>query len=141
MAYWSFTDRILRGEAIHVFNGGQMRRDFTYIDDAVTGLFGLATGAAEFRDAERPHKLYNIGNNKPISLMDFIAEIEKATGKSADMVMEPMQPGDVEATCADISAIQKDYGYNPSTSLADGLSAFVDWFRAQQIGSEAAYSA
>ncbi len=135
MAYWSFTDRILRGETIHVFNGGQMQRDFTYIDDAVAGLFRLATGEARFGDAERPHRLYNIGNNKPVALMDFIAGIETATGMSARMVMEPMQPGDVEATCADISAIQEDYGYNPSTSLAEGLSAFVDWFRAQQLES------
>lgn len=135
MAYWSFTDRILRGETIHVFNGGQMQRDFTFIDDAVAGLFRLATSDAHFKDKARPHKLYNIGNNKPVALMDFIAEIETATGMSARMVMEPMQPGDVKETCADISAIQADYGYAPATSLADGLAAFVGWFRAYRASA------
>lgn len=132
MAYWSFTDKILRDEPIQVFNGGQMKRDFTYIDDAVLGIEAIATGAAEFSGLERPHKLYNIGHNQPVALLDFIAGIERATGKTAKLFMQPMQPGDVTETCADISRMQRDYDYAPGVSLAEGLARFVDWFRANQ---------
>ena len=128
MAYWSFTDRILKGEPIHVFNGGEMQRDFTYIDDIIDGVMRIATGAFIPGQEVRPHRLYNIGNNKPVSLMEFIGAIEQAVGRKAEMIMEPMQPGDVKATCADISAIKKDYGYAPATGLAEGIAAFVDWF-------------
>ncbi|WP_084417775.1 NAD-dependent epimerase/dehydratase family protein [Henriciella litoralis] len=139
MAYWSFTDRILRGETIRVFNGGKMKRDFTFIEDAIAGLKAIATRRAVFVEGERAHKLYNIGHNQPVTLMDFIATIEKVTGKKARMAMEPMQPGDVTETCADISRMQADYGYNPQVSLEDGLSAFVEWFRSQRVASGAAF--
>lgn len=129
MAYWSFTDRILRGETIRVFNGGQMKRDFTYIDDAVSGVTAIALDAADFSAEERPHKIYNIGHNQPVALLDFIAEIERATGQKAHMAMEPMQPGDVTETCADISRMQADYGYTPKVSLSEGIDRFVQWFR------------
>lgn len=135
MAYWTFTDKILRGETISVFNEGRMARDFTFIDDAVDGLFRLATEAPIFKDDRRPHKIYNIGNNTPEPLMEFIGYIEKAAGKKAIMKMEPMQPGDVERTCADISAMQMDYGYNPQTKLEDGIAAFVDWFQTERLAA------
>ena len=135
MAYWTFTDRILRGETIRVFNGGKMKRDFTYIDDAIAGLKAIATGEPRFDEGERAHKLYNIGHNKPVALMDFISIIEKATGQSARIALEPMQPGDVTETCADISAMQADYGYSPAVSLEEGIGRFVDWFTSQRVAA------
>ncbi len=133
MAYWSFTDRIIRGEPIHVFNGGQMQRDFTYIDDIIDGVMRIATGKPVMDREDRPHRLYNIGNNKPVSLMDFIGEIERAVGRKSEKIMEPMQPGDVKATCADISAIEADYGYSPKTELSVGIPAFVDWYKTEYL--------
>ena len=138
MAYWSFTDRILKGEPIHVFNGGKMQRDFTYIDDVLDGLLRIATGEPRFDKEDRPHRVYNIGNNKPVSLMDFIGEIETAVGRKAEMIMEDMQPGDVKATCADITAIQADFGYSPSTRLSTGILQFVDWYRSEYLARIAA---
>ena len=135
MAYWSFTDRILRGETIRVFNGGKMKRDFTFIEDAIAGLMAIATRRAIFVEGELAHKLYNIGHNQPVSLMDFIATIEAATGQKARMALEPMQPGDVTETCADISRMQADYGYKPKVSLSDGIGQFVDWFRTQRVAA------
>ena len=133
MAYWTFTDRILRGETIRVFNEGRMARDFTYIDDAIDGLYRIATEEPKFLNNRRAHKLYNIGNNTPEPLLEFIGYIEAAAGKKARMAMEPMQPGDVERTCADITAMQMDYGYHPSTRLEDGIAQFVEWFRSQRV--------
>ena len=133
MAYWSFTDRILKGEPIHVFNGGKMQRDFTYIDDIIDGVMKIVTGTPVLGKEGRPHRLYNIGNNKPVSLMDFIGEIESAVGRKAEMIMEPMQPGDVKATCADISAIEADYGFAPKTELSTGILKFVDWYRSEYL--------
>ncbi len=135
MAYWTFTDRILHGETIRVFNHGRMQRDFTYIDDAIAGLLNVATRAPTFGDELRPHNIYNIGHNQPVALMDLIGAIETATGKTARMAMEPMQPGDVERTCADISAMQRDYDYRPDTPLAQGIGAFVDWFTHQRVSA------
>lgn len=132
MAYWSFTDRILRGEEIRVFNAGQMRRDFTYIDDAVAGVLAIATRAPVFPENSSPHRIYNIGHNQPVALLDFIAEIERATGQKAFMRMEPMQAGDVTETCADISRMQLDYGYTPAVSLSSGIDNFVNWFKGYQ---------
>lgn len=131
MAYWSFTDQLLRGLPIRVFNGGQMRRDFTYIDDAISGVMAIAASEADFSGLDRPHKIYNIGHNQPVALLDFIAEIERATGCEAHRIMEEMQPGDVTQTCADISRMQADYGYQPVTRLSEGLGRFVDWFKDQ----------
>ena len=133
MAYWSFTEKILKGETIRVFNGGQMKRDFTYIDDAVSGVMAIATGQPHFESGRRPHRIYNIGHNEPIALLDFIATIERATGRTAQKQMEPMQPGDVTETCADITRMQTDYGYAPKVSLSDGISRFVSWFREEML--------
>ena len=139
MAYWSFTDRILRGETIRVFNGGRMKRDFTYIDDAISGLKAIATGEPHFVEGQRAHMLYNIGHNQPVELMDFIHTIEEATGKKARIALEPMQPGDVTETCADISRMHADYGYDPQVSLAEGIGRFVDWFTHQRVASGPAW--
>ncbi|WOR16466.1 NAD-dependent epimerase/dehydratase family protein [Hyphomonas sp. FCG-A18] len=133
MAYWSFTEKILKGETIRVFNGGQMKRDFTYIDDAVSGVMAIATETPHFESGRRPHHIYNIGHNEPIALLDFIATIERATGRTAHKQMEPMQPGDVTETCADITRMQTDYGYAPKVALSDGISRFVSWFREEML--------
>ncbi len=128
MAYWSFTEKILKGEPIDVFNGGDMSRDFTYIDDIVDGVLRIAD-KGHVRAMEVPHAIYNIGNNRPERLDDFIAVIERLTGKKAARRELPMQPGDVPATFADITAIRADYGFEPATDLETGLSRFVGWYR------------
>jgi len=128
MAYWSFAEKILDGEPIKVFNHGELERDFTYINDVVDGV--VATALQPMRPVgDVPHRIYNIGNNTPVQLLQFIEILEQAIGKKAQMQFEPMQPGDVRSTCADISAISADYGFSPSTSLEIGIPIFVDWFR------------
>ncbi len=128
MAYWTFTRDILAGKPIEVFNSGDMLRDFTYIDDIVGGIVKVAaTGPVGTREV--PHAIYNIGNANPENLNDFIAILEKLTGRNAVRVERPMQPGDVPATYADIEAIRRDYGFEPNTPLETGLSRFVGWFR------------
>jgi UDP-glucuronate 4-epimerase len=128
MAYWSFTEKILAGEPIKVFNHGRLERDFTYIDDVVSGV--VAAALQPMRPvSDVPHRIYNIGNNTPVQLLRFIEILEQAVGKTAQMQFEPMQPGDVHSTYADISAITADYGFSPSTPLEIGIPIFVDWFR------------
>lgn len=127
MAYWSFTENILSGKPIRVFNDGDMMRDFTYIDDIVAGVLATATKPAVF-EGETPHRIYNIGNNKPEKLLYFIEVLEDALGRKAEKIFEPMQPGDVYATYADIDAISNDYGFAPTTSLEEGIPKFVEWF-------------
>ena len=126
MAPMLFAKAISAGEPIKVFNGGEMWRDFTYIDDIVDGVLRAldrpATGTP-------PHAIYNLGNHKVEKLTDFIAEIEKALGKKAQMKMEPMQPGDVPITYADITASQSALGFEPSTPIGVGIPKFVDWFK------------
>ena len=100
-----------------------------------TVLKAIATKRAVFVEGERAHKLYNIGHNQPVALLDFIQTIEKATGKKARIALEPMQPGDVTETCADISRMQADYGYDPKVSLEEGIGRFVDWFTTQRVAS------
>jgi len=127
MAPWLFTDAILKGEPISVYNNGEMRRDFTHVDDIVSGIV-----AAADRIIAKPHDIqpiYNLGNHTPVALLDFIHIIEHAAGRKVDMRMKPKPPGDVLETCADISLAQRDLGFNPSTRLRDGIPAFVDWFR------------
>ena len=138
MSAFLFTEAILKGEPINVFNHGDMRRDFTFIDDIVAGTLaaldrtpgtdgGIEDGSQE--NGEPPHRLYNLGNNRPEALMDFIAEIEKACGRKAILEMKPMQPGDVKETCADIDASVRDLGFSPKTTIAEGVPRFVAWFR------------
>ena len=127
MAPWLFTDAILKGETIKVFNHGQMQRDFTYIDDIVEGVLRVmakpATGAV-------PFTVYNIGNHNPVALMEFIAATEAACGKEAVKQYLPMQDGDVPVTYADTARLRADTGFSPDTPLRDGMQAFVDWYRA-----------
>lgn len=129
MAYWSFTERIMRGEPINVFNNGDMRRDFTYVDDIIEGVVATVTRDAVFEDKDRPHKIYNIGAHSPTNLMDFIALLEKRIGKKADVRFEPMQPGDVYETYADVEKLKADYDFAPQTRIEDGLERFVTWYR------------
>ena len=128
MAYFSFTKKILENEEIKVFNHGDMLRDFTYIDDIVDGILRIAT-KGHLRKNAVPHAVYNIGNNNPEKLEDFLKILEKELGKKAKRVNLPMQPGDVPATYADITAIKQDYGFEPTTSLEVGLRKFIRWYR------------
>ena len=123
-------DKILAGETIRVFNRGEMKRDFTYVADIVEGVTRVLDGPpAAGGDGEAPFRLYNIGRGEPVPLMDFIGAIEAAVGREAVMELAPMQPGDMVVTWADTTALQRDHGYQPTTSLADGVAAFVDWYR------------
>jgi UDP-glucuronate 4-epimerase len=123
MAYWQFTENILAGKPIRVFNNGDMRRDFTWIGDIIAGILGVmdAPGAG--------HRVYNLGNHRSEKLLDFIAEIETAAGRKAEMVFEPMQPGDVHETYADIEASRRDFGFEPTTPISEGIPQFVEWFK------------
>ena len=127
MAYWTFTRDIIEGRPIKVFNNGELERDFTWIDDIVAGVVATATQAPA---TEQPlHRVYNIGNNRPVKLARFITIIEEAVGKKAERIFMPMQSGDVRATCANIDALQRDYGYAPTTKLEQGIPRFVAWYR------------
>ena len=136
MAPWLFTDAILAGRPIKVFNNGDMRRDFTYIDDIIDGVVATLDnpppddGNAKPGGSIAPHRIYNIGNNRSEELMRFIDVIEAACGRKAVRDLQPMQPGDVKDTYADISAIQRDLGFSPRTALDEGIPRFVEWFRA-----------
>jgi UDP-glucuronate 4-epimerase len=123
MAYYLFTDAILAGRPIKVFNNGEMRRDFTYIDDILPAI------AAAARPAPAGHRLYNLGNNRPESLLDFIATLEAALGREAVKEMAPMQPGDVTTTYADIDPARRDLRFDPKTPIKEGLGRFVEWHR------------
>lgn len=126
MAMHLFTDAIFNNEPIKVFNEGNLSRDFTYIDDIVEGV--VAT-VVEEKEGEGLYELYNIGNNKPIKLLDFIKEIEAITGLEAKKEFLPMQPGDVEMTWADVTALKRDYNYRPSTDINVGVKKFIEWYR------------
>lgn len=126
MAPILFATAIAKDEPIRVFNHGEMYRDFTYIDDIVDGVLRALERPPS---ANPPHAIYNLGNQKPEKLTDFIAEIEKAMGKKAERILEPIQPGDVPATYADIEASTRDLGFKPVTPISDGIPKFVDWFR------------
>ncbi len=129
MAPFIFMSKILAGEPIAVFNNGDMRRDFTYIDDIVAGVVSCLDSPPRDGGNEPPCRLYNIGNNRSESLMDFIAEIEKALGREAEKNFLPMQPGDVKETYADIEATRRDFGFEPKTALSEGIPRLVDWYR------------
>lgn len=128
MAYFGFTNKIMKGETIKIFNNGDMYRDFTYVDDIVQGIMNmLLNPPAPDKNGDRA-KVYNIGNNNPEKLMYFIETLEKAIGKTANKEYLPMQPGDVYQTYADISQLQKDFDFKPSTSIEDGLNSFAKWY-------------
>jgi UDP-glucuronate 4-epimerase len=140
MAYFIFTKAILEGRPIDIYNHGEMRRDFTYIDDVVEGFTRVVdrppAGEAEWSglapdpsSSKAPYRVYNIGYGCPIGLMELIRTIEKALGRRADMNLLPLQPGDVPATWADISDIERDFGFRPKTSIEGGIECFVQWYR------------
>lgn len=140
MAYFSFTKDIIEGNPIKVFNHGKMERDFTYIDDIVEGIVKLIPYAPQSNpewdeaadstsESFAPYKIYNIGNNKPVQLMKFINVLEEKIGKEAVKVYMDMQPGDVHRTYADVSDLERDIGFKPSTSIEEGLGKFVDWYK------------
>lgn len=125
MAPFLFTKAIVNNEPIKIFNNGNMLRDFTYIDDIVDGVIKTLTHIPQ---TEIPYKIYNIGNSKPIKLMDFISEIEQALNKEAQKVFMPMQPGDVYQTYADTSNLENDVNFKPDTPIREGVKSFVDWY-------------
>ena len=127
MAYFGFTKAIVEGTPIQVFNEGQLERDFTYIDDIVSGVVGAA--AAPPVELEVPYRLLNLGNHQPVKLGDFIATLEGLLGKEANKQLVGMQPGDVYRTAANIDAAKALVGFEPSTELATGLERFVAWYR------------
>ncbi|MFL6846191.1 MAG: NAD-dependent epimerase [Allosphingosinicella sp.] len=135
MAMWLFTKAIFAGEPIQVFGEGNMRRDFTYIDDIVTGVVASLDNPPPDDGAEKaggslaPHRLYNIGNHRSEELTRMIALIEQACGREARKDLFPMQPGDVRDTYADISAIERDLGFAPTTTIDEGVPRFVEWYR------------
>jgi UDP-glucuronate 4-epimerase len=141
MALFLFTKAMLNNEPIHVFNNGNMQRDFTYIDDIVEGVVRVMDRIPQANpdwSSDRPdpssscvpYRLYNIGNNQPVALMDFITAIETALRKKAIIEFLPLQPGDVPATYADVSDLMADTGFKPSTPVPEGIQKFVDWYRA-----------
>ena len=128
MAIFKFTRAILAGESIDVYNHGDMRRDFTYVDDIVTGMVRLMDHIPQAGDRP-PYALYNIGNNRPVELMTLIQTLETCLGRKAEMNMLPMQPGDVPATYADVDDLMRDVGFRPDTSIEDGIAKFVAWYQ------------
>lgn len=140
MALFLFSKAILEGKPIEVFNHGLMERDFTYVADIVAGISKMIdkppVAKPDWNSADpdpssssAPFKIYNIGNNNPVKLMDFIEAIEKATGKKAEKIMKPIQAGDVAKTWADVDSLVSDYNYHPNTSIEKGIGSFVSWFR------------
>lgn len=126
MAPWLFTEAIIQGKPIKVFNHGKMQRDFTYIDDIVEGVARIQNVIPQ---QEAPYSLYNIGNNHPVELKTFIEAIEKACGKEAKKIFMDMQPGDVPRTYADTSRLEDAIGYKPATSIQQGMDSFVSWYK------------
>ncbi|MBP3975966.1 NAD-dependent epimerase [Pseudoxanthomonas spadix] len=140
MALFQFTQRILAGEPIELFNNGQHTRDFTYIDDIVEGVIrtldhvpgpdpNYDPRAPNPATSDAPYRVYNIGNNAPVQLLDYIEVLEDALGRKAQRRLLPLQPGDVPDTFADVSALQRDVGYAPSTPIQTGIVRFVQWYR------------
>lgn len=138
MAPWLFTDAILKGDPIKVFNHGKMQRDFTYIDDIVEGVIriqdvvpaqSLGCKGVDAAVSSAPYRIYNIGNNQPVELAEFISAIEKSCGKEAEKIMLPMQAGDVKRTFADIEQLTTVVGFKPSIEIDVGIDRFVEWFR------------
>lgn len=141
MALFLFTKKILAGEPIEVFNNGDHTRDFTYVDDIVEGVIRSSDAIAEVNaqwdsaspdpaSSNAPFRIFNIGNNAPVRLMEYIQALESCLGRTADKHMKPLQPGDVPSTFADVSELGAFVGYRPSTSVREGVRRFVDWYRA-----------
>jgi UDP-glucuronate 4-epimerase len=129
MALWIFTKAIFAGEPIPIFNNGDMRRDFTYVDDIVDGTLRALDNPPVSQGDGPPHRVFNIGNHRSEELMTLVEILEREIGKKAERQLLPMQDGDVKETYADISAIQEATGYQPRTSIEEGIPAFVKWYR------------
>jgi UDP-glucuronate 4-epimerase len=140
MALFLFTKNIIEGKPIEVFNHGRHRRDFTYVDDIVEGIVRTLDRPAQPNPAfdaahpdpgtsSVPWRVYNIGNSRPVELLDYIGAIEHALGRKAEMILKPLQPGDVPDTMADVDALERDTGYRPSTTVETGVARFVEWYR------------
>jgi len=140
MALFLFVNAIIKGNSIDVYNYGKMKRDFTYIDDIVEGIFRVLENKPKSNDkwsgkkpdpaySKAPYRIFNIGNNNPVQLLDFIKMIEEKIGKKANMNLLPLQPGDVPASHAEVSDLIRELQYNPSTSIEYGISNFVDWYK------------
>jgi len=140
MALFLFTKAITENRPIDVYNEGKMKRDFTYIDDIIEGVFRLTEKIPKPNPDWRgdhpdpatsfaPYKIYNIGNNNPVELLEFIHILERELGRTAKKKMLPMQPGDVPATCADIDDLMAEVGFKPSTSIENGIRHFVTWYK------------
>ena len=129
MAYFKFAKKIMNGETIQIYNNGDMMRDFTYIDDIVKGIANILPNPPEEIETGAKYKVYNIGNNKPEKLMDYIQTLEKHLGREAKKEFLPMQPGDVYQTYADVSDLMHNFNFKPSTSIDEGLGKFVTWFK------------
>ncbi len=133
MAYFKFTKAMYSGKSIDVYNNGDMMRDFTYIDDIVDGIFAVndavPSGDSEYAVGDAPHRVFNLGHNKPENLDEFVKTLERLTGCTANINYKPMQPGDVKETYADIDREKSVFGFEPKITLEDGLSRFVDWFK------------
>ena len=129
MAYFSFTDKIMNDKSIQIFNNGDMYRDFTYIDDIIEGIVRLLDYIPKEDENNAYYKIYNIGNNNPVKLMDFINILEESLGRSAKKEYLPMQLGDVYQTYADIEELKRDTGFAPKTKLSDGINKFVEWYK------------
>jgi UDP-glucuronate 4-epimerase len=130
MAYFKFADAIMAGRPIDVYNNGDMKRDFTYIDDIVDGVRAIVSNEPAVHGNQVPHRVYNLGHNHPEQLLDMIQLLEKHLGRQSDKNFLPMQPGDVYATYADITATVRDYGFTPKVSLDAGLQRFAEWYLA-----------
>ena len=144
MAYFGFTNKLRAGETIKIFNYGNCRRDFTYVDDIVEGVVRVMQGAPEKKNGEDglpipPYAVYNIGNNHPENLLDFVEILQEELIRAkvlpedydfeAHKELVPMQPGDVPVTYADTEALERDYGFKPSTTLREGLRKFAEWYK------------
>ena len=132
MAYFKFVEAILGDHPIQVYNHGHMQRDFTYIDDVVEGVLRVMARPAQANldsDSQAPYQIYNVGNQQPVNLLRFIQIIEAALGKTAQTILAPMQPGDIPATYADVSALMRDIEFTPSTPIEAGIERFVNWYR------------
>ena len=128
MALFLFADKIMRGEKIEVFNYGDMERDFTYVDDIVTGIMNMLCNPPADNGKGARYKIYNIGNHHPEKLTDFIRILEEKLGKTAEKELLPIQPGDVPRTFADVSELERDFGFKPDTPLEEGIGKFTHWF-------------
>lgn len=138
MAYFSFTNKIVKGETIEVFNNGDMMRDFTYIDDVVEGIIRLIPEIPQrntnwtekdVSESWAPYRIFNIGNSTPVKLLDFIETIEKHLGIKAKKVFKPMQPGDVQKTFADVADLERVINFKPTTTIDSGIKEFVNWYK------------